>query len=221
MNKITGLDVVKEARKFLGINYIYGGTTPNGFDCSGLTSYVYNNLGFNIGRTTYEQIKLGKKIYDKHDLLPGDLIFHIDSNKSPFHVLIYSGFINGKHMCIESPRTGLKSREIELYRWDGEARRIIINQLPTTAENNNKQDVKSNKFYRVVAGSYLEKNRAESELQKIKQKGFDVFLDCFIKDKKKFYRIVVGSYAVKENAETAIKNLNKSGFIAFIDIFYK
>lgn len=86
--------------QFLGTPYVWGGTTPSGFDCSGFTSYIYANHGVNIGRTTYDQIKVGKSI-PISQLQPGDLIF-FGSVSSPHHVGMYIG--GGRY--IHAPHTG-------------------------------------------------------------------------------------------------------------------
>ena len=67
-------DVVAYSYKFLGIPYLWGGTTPDGFDCSGFVQYVYAHVGVVIGRTTYDQIKDGVEV-SRDKLQPGDLIF--------------------------------------------------------------------------------------------------------------------------------------------------
>ena len=97
---LTGSNVVSYAMNFLGTPYVYGGSTPAGFDCSGFTSYVYKQFGVDIGRTTYDQVKRGT-VVSKANLQPGDLVF-FGSKTSPYHVGIYVG--GGQY--IHSPRTG-------------------------------------------------------------------------------------------------------------------
>jgi cell wall-associated NlpC family hydrolase len=70
--------IVSDAKELLGIRYRYGGTTKNGFDCSGFVQYVYKNNGISIPRTSYSQGSNGTKI-TKDELLPGDLVF-FDTN---------------------------------------------------------------------------------------------------------------------------------------------
>ncbi len=61
----------------LGVPYVWGGSTPTGFDCSGLVQYVYRELGISLPRTSREQFRVGAYIPpDRRDLmLPGDLVF--------------------------------------------------------------------------------------------------------------------------------------------------
>lgn len=92
--------VLNYAAQFLGTPYVYGGSTPTGFDCSGFTSYVYKNTVTPIARTSSDQRSTTKNI-SKSDLLPGDLVF-FGSGGSVSHVGIYVG--NGQF--IHSPHTG-------------------------------------------------------------------------------------------------------------------
>ncbi len=82
--------VVAEADKHQGVPYVYGGTTPAGFDCSGFTRWVFDHaLGVSLPRTAAEQSSLGKKVsLDK--LVPGDLVFWGGAGNA-YHVGIYAG----------------------------------------------------------------------------------------------------------------------------------
>lgn len=91
---------VEKAREYLGVPYVWGGTTPSGFDCSGLVQYVYCQLGFNLSRTTYTQVGEGSGV-EKSNLRQGDLIF-FKRNGDVHHVGIYIG--NGQY--IHAPQTG-------------------------------------------------------------------------------------------------------------------
>ncbi|MCH5212186.1 MAG: C40 family peptidase [Oscillospiraceae bacterium] len=96
----TGNEIVREAQKYLGIPYLWGGTTPNGFDCSGLAQYVYRNCGISISRVSQTQYMEGTPI-SRENLQPGDLVF-FQANGDVHHVGIYVG--NG--MMIHAPYTG-------------------------------------------------------------------------------------------------------------------
>ncbi|PWL52413.1 MAG: hypothetical protein DBY38_10795 [Clostridium cadaveris] len=88
----TGREIVEYAKKFLGVEYVWGGTTPNGFDCSGFTQYVYKHFGIETGRTTWDQIKTGRRV-TVSAAQEGDLIFFgdYDDPMNPVHVGMYMG----------------------------------------------------------------------------------------------------------------------------------
>ena len=67
-----GAEVVAYAKQFLGCKYVYGGTSPSGFDCSGFTQYVYKHFGVNLNRTAESQASNGTAV-SKSNLKAGDL----------------------------------------------------------------------------------------------------------------------------------------------------
>lgn len=82
---------ISYGERFLGVPYVWGGTTPSGFDCSGFTSYVYRNaLGKSLPRTSAAQYSASKKI-SKSNLQAGDLVFFNTSGGGVSHVAIYAG----------------------------------------------------------------------------------------------------------------------------------
>ena len=95
-----GNAIVREAEKYLGIPYLWGGTTPNGFDCSGLCQYVFRNIGINISRVSQTQYLEGVPV-SREELQPGDLVF-FQKNGNVHHVGIYVG----GGMMIHAPYTG-------------------------------------------------------------------------------------------------------------------
>jgi cell wall-associated NlpC family hydrolase len=98
----TGPAVVAEARKFLGLPYLWGGTSGFGFDCSGLTHAVYAQLGVTIPRDATPQFATGTPVARVRDLRKGDLVFFRTRSGAIHHVGIYAG----KGRMIHSPRTG-------------------------------------------------------------------------------------------------------------------
>lgn len=87
----TRQKIVAEAKKHLGVPYVWGGSTPSGFDCSGFTQYVLQKCGISIPRTTTEQYKVGTYI-SKKQLQPGDLVFLQNTYRAGLsHVGIYIG----------------------------------------------------------------------------------------------------------------------------------
>lgn len=100
-----GESIVETARKYLGVNYVWGGTSPSGFDCSGLVQYAFAQAGIELPRVTYDQINVGQAV-QPNKLRPGDLVFFDTDRKrsGPDHVGIYMG--GGKF--IHAPRPGDK-----------------------------------------------------------------------------------------------------------------
>lgn len=88
-------EIVRISKKYIGVPYLLGGSTPRAFDCSGYTQYVYREAGISINRTVNTQLRNGV-IVAKEDLEPGDLVIFSNTGSRGFasHVGIYLG--NGK-----------------------------------------------------------------------------------------------------------------------------
>jgi len=103
-----GEKIAEFAKKFVGVKYVWGGTTPEGFDCSGFVYYVFKQFGITMPRTSKEQANKGVTV-KKSELKPGDLMF-FDTNGSNngvvSHVGIYIG--NGKFIHASNPRSNVK-----------------------------------------------------------------------------------------------------------------
>ncbi len=106
-----GGQAVSIAYQFLGVPYAWGGATPSGFDCSGLTMYVYAQLGIKLGHYTGFQYYQGRRV-PRDQLQPGDLVFfHANSLGVPQHEGMYIG--NGAF--IHAPHTGDVVRVSSLF----------------------------------------------------------------------------------------------------------
>ena len=100
----SGSKLVEQAAKYLGVKYVYGGSSPSGFDCSGLVQYCCKQLGVSVNRTASSQYSNGAYV-SRDNLQAGDLIFFSRGGRIS-HVVIYAG--NG--MVIHAPHTGAKVR---------------------------------------------------------------------------------------------------------------
>lgn len=95
--------VVATAKKYLGIPYVYGGSTPSGFDCSGLVQYVFRELGVSLNRVAADQTAHGVPVA-KENLLPGDIVFF--HNTSKYTRINHVGIYVGDGNFIHAPQTG-------------------------------------------------------------------------------------------------------------------
>lgn len=91
--------LILESEKYLGIPYLWGGTTPAGFDCSGFMQYVFATEGISLPRVSQEQQSYSTSI-SMSEIKPGDLVFNKSSDST--HVGMYIG----NDMYIHSPHTG-------------------------------------------------------------------------------------------------------------------
>ena len=86
---ITGHDILRSARRYMGTPYVWGGDTPKAFDCSGFVQYVFGEYGISLPRTAKEQAGIGDAPR-AGDLRPGDLLFFYGGQGAQ-HIAIYVG----------------------------------------------------------------------------------------------------------------------------------
>jgi len=99
--------LLEDAKYFKGGKYVWGGTTPQGFDCSGYVQYLYKKHKVNLPRTAWAQSKKGELV-DINNLQKGDLLFFLTDKKRGIpitHVGIYLG--NGKFIHAASKKKGI------------------------------------------------------------------------------------------------------------------
>jgi cell wall-associated NlpC family hydrolase len=111
--------LVTYAKRFIGVPYVWGGSGPRGFDCSGLVRYVYKRFGIELPHSSYADFGLGRRVASRWALKPGDLVF--------FGGLGHVGLYVGHGKFIHAPHTGTRvqiSKLSEFGSYDG-ARRLV------------------------------------------------------------------------------------------------
>ena len=112
--KKTSQHVTQKAKQMLHMPYRWGGTTPRGFDCSGLVQYTYNRVGIKLPRTAAQQYRAVSKVKRKH-MAKGDLIFFHTPRRGRYvnHVGIYMG----NNSFIHAPGRGKRVQLSNLSRY--------------------------------------------------------------------------------------------------------
>jgi cell wall-associated NlpC family hydrolase len=85
-----GLEILQAAESMIGAPYLFGGVTPQGFDCSGLTQFAYSSAGIAIPRTAAGQQRAARPV-PRESLRPGDLVFFATGRNGVDHVGVYAG----------------------------------------------------------------------------------------------------------------------------------
>jgi len=115
--------LTKSAMRFLGVPYVFGGTTSRGFDCSGYVQHVFALLGIHLPRTADEQYDVGRKVAH---IKPGDLVFFQTYTSGPSHVGIYLG--QGRFVHSSSSH-GVEVSELHDAYWSARylgAKRVLV-----------------------------------------------------------------------------------------------
>jgi peptidoglycan DL-endopeptidase CwlO len=108
-----GEEIVALAKKYAGTPYVFGGTSPSGFDCSGFLYYVYGKFGIQLPRTSAEQYQVGKGV-SKSELLPGDLVLFENTYKPG---ISHSGIYVGNNSFISAENSGIKVSSLSNSYW--------------------------------------------------------------------------------------------------------
>jgi peptidoglycan DL-endopeptidase CwlO len=95
-----GSSVVSIASRYIGVPYVYGGTSPIGWDCSGAVGYIFRQIGVNLPRTANEQMLATTRI-SSSEARAGDLVFFVSGGRA-YHV----GIVGAKGMMYDAQRTG-------------------------------------------------------------------------------------------------------------------
>ncbi|MFT0847535.1 C40 family peptidase [Actinomycetaceae bacterium L2_0104] len=113
----SGMELVQRGMKYLGTPYVWGGSSPSGFDCSGFTSYVLKEMGVTVPRTARQQGTVGTEVASLDQARPGDLLILNGGT----HVGIYIGGDQYMH----APRPGEKVKIGKIYGDIDTIRRVV------------------------------------------------------------------------------------------------
>ncbi|MDR6972264.1 C40 family peptidase [Leifsonia shinshuensis] len=125
---VTGSDVVADAKKYLGVPYVFGGTSASGLDCSGLVQRVFKDLGIDVPRLVSGQSTVGTEVPSLAQAQPGDLIV----TNGGEHIVIYAG--DGK--VIHAPSEGRTVSLVDNWMKDSDIvtiRRVVPQAAPAVA----------------------------------------------------------------------------------------
>lgn len=101
--RTTGQQLADYAKQFVGYPYVYGGSSPSGFDCSGFMQYVFAQFGYTINRTATAQLNDGVSVsYD--EMQPGDIVY-FGYGSTATHVGMYIG--DGQFVHAQNSSTGV------------------------------------------------------------------------------------------------------------------
>ncbi|RLQ96835.1 C40 family peptidase [Falsibacillus albus] len=110
----SGSDIVDYSKKYIGVPYVFGGTSPHGFDCSGFLYYTYSHFGITLPRMSSDQATVGEKVA-KANLQPGDLVFFADTYKAG---VSHSGIYIGNNQFISATSSsGVKIDSLSNVYW--------------------------------------------------------------------------------------------------------
>ena len=122
---VTGADVVADAKKYLGVPYVFGGTSASGLDCSGLVQRVFKDLGIDVPRLVSGQSTVGTEVPSLAQAQPGDIIV----TNGGEHIVIYAG--DGK--VIHAPSEGRNVSLVDNWMSDSDIvtiRRVVPQAAP-------------------------------------------------------------------------------------------
>ena len=142
-NGTTGADIVADARKYIGVPYVFGGTTSAGLDCSGLVQRVYGDMGISLPRLVSGQGTIGQSVPSLADAQPGDLIVCNGGE----HIVIYAG--NGK--IIQAPKPGGSVEEMD--NWISPSNVVTIRRIVPSAASATPSDTSSASALAALLGS--------------------------------------------------------------------
>lgn len=119
--------IVEYSKEFVGVKYVYGGSTPGGFDCSGFIGYVYKKFGIKLNRSAEDLYLNGTRV-SKSELQPGDILFFDASSRKASGIIDHAGIYLGGGNFIHASSSNGEVRIQKLSEYKGTyigAKRVI------------------------------------------------------------------------------------------------
>ena len=163
---------IETAKQFLGVPYVYGGTSRSGIDCSGLVFLAGKGIGLSLPRTA-SQICDFSRIIEDSERQAGDLLFFSDNGSKVTHVAIYLGDGKMIHAASSGIKTGVIISEVTESYWKRTyyCAGRIIDAVTAVADNSGSQGNQGGSTNPTVVGSINKPNNEESEQSSIPEGG--------------------------------------------------
>lgn len=206
------------ANAYISIHINSGGGT-------GFESYVYPGVGQatrNLQNAVHSEVM--KAFSGFRDRGKKQANFHVLRETKMHAVLTENGFIDTKKDA-DFLKSEANLRKIGEAHAKGVAKYFGLKkkaqQNKSTATTKKTATKSTNTYYRVVTGSFTDRNNAEKRVAELKKAGFESFLDVYKHKGETFYRVITGSFKERTNANKRQEALQKKGFTSFIDVFKK
>ena len=116
----VGAEAVELAMGYMGVPYVYGGSSASGFDCSGFTMYIYGLLGYSLPHSATSQWESVGTYVERSDLQPGDLVLFCDPSRSNGKACSHVGIYIGNNEFIHaSSSEGVRINGLDESYYDG------------------------------------------------------------------------------------------------------
>lgn len=184
-------------------------------DANGIETFAYkaSTTGDKLAKLVQEELIKATNLRDR-GVKYNNLFITRETNMPS--ILCECGFMDNKREAILLKSDSYR-RACAKAICKGICRFYNVNYKDKSLNESNSEDM----FYRVVSGSYLNKELAQQEVERLKKDGVDTFISIFEKDSKTYYRLVAGSYKNRENANNQLNDLKSKGYDSFIVVYTK
>lgn len=205
---VAGHKLVKRAHTAIGTPYVFGGSNPGGFDCSGFVKWAYKGVGVQLPRTAREQSVVGKKISNIEDMRAGDIVA-FRHPKRGYHTGIYVG--DGKFIHSPRRRTTVRINSLD----DPYFSKTLLGARRVSMDGS--ENIISQAQERLLAMESLSINKSRKSLKSgsySKEKAGSKKITSVASNSKKSKKIILASKANKKATKLAAKSGKKSSTVA-------